>query len=388
MQRIVSAARPDWQARVEEQGFTYHSGGRCGSEDEGTHWDESVHYEFTSAEVDAIESATRELHTLCIVAAQRVADDDRLLTKFGISPQFWEMVRASCRRSDPHWMGRFDLAFDPSKRAPKLLEYNADTPTTVIETAVVQWFWLQDSHPEADQFNSLHEKLLARLQKLRALMDPDVPMHFAAWDESLEETQHTTYFMDLAGQAGIKAEFIAIKDIGWDADRKVFVDLENRPIVYLHKLYPWEWLVSEEFGPRIPLVAGSMGIIEPAWKMLLSNKGILPVLWEMFPGHPNLLPASWEPDGVGLPLIKKPILGREGANMMILRADGSGAMTGGTYGGGPSVYQALAKIPDFDGRHAVIGSWVVGDEPAGMIIRESTSPIVTGGSRVVPHLFR
>ena len=56
--------------------------------------------------------------------------------------------------------GRFDLAYDGTT-PPKLLEYNADTPTSLLEAAVIQWRWQQDMRPERDQFNSIHERLLA-----------------------------------------------------------------------------------------------------------------------------------------------------------------------------------------------------------------------------------
>ena len=37
-----------------------------------------------------------------------------------------------------------------------------------------------------------------------------------------------------------------MRDIGWDGAR--FVDLESQPINVLFKLYPWEWMVREEFA--------------------------------------------------------------------------------------------------------------------------------------------
>ena len=51
------------------------------------------------------------------------------------------------------------------KAPPRLLEYNADTPTALLEASVAQWFWLQDCFPTADQFNSIHERLIDALMK-------------------------------------------------------------------------------------------------------------------------------------------------------------------------------------------------------------------------------
>ena len=143
-------------------------------------------------------------------------------------------------------------------------------------------------------------------------------------------------------------------------------------------------MVREEFGRH--LLAGTMRVIEPAWKMLLSNKAILPVLWEMFPQHPNLLAASFEPGRFASDYVKKPIYSREGANVSI-SADGSTIESPGEYGEEGYVWQAYHPIARFGENHAVIGSWIVGEEPAGIGIREDDSPITKNSSRFVPHYF-
>ena len=48
---------------------------------------------------------------------------------------------------------------------------------------------------------------------------------------------------------------------------------------------------------------------------------------------------------------------------------------------------ADAPLPDFDGHHPVIGSWVIANQAAGIGIREDTSPITGNNSRFVPHYF-
>ena len=96
-----------------------------------------------------------------------------------------------------------------------------------------------------------------------------------------------------------------------------FVDLDNKPIKLLFKLYPWEWMFREQFGAY--LAGASTRFVEPPWKAILSNKGILPLLWSMFPRHPNLLPAYFEGDPeaamLGKSFVRKPLYSREGANV-------------------------------------------------------------------------
>ncbi len=124
--------------------------------------------------------------------------------------------------------------------------------------------------------------------------------------------------------------------------------------------------------------------------MMLSNKGLLPVLWSLFPRHPYLLEASFDGPGLMMSWAKKPLLGREGANIT-LHYPGSDFQTEGEYGAEGFVYQEAAPLKPLDGKYPVIGSWVIGHEPGntagGMGVRESDSPITTNTSRFVPHLF-
>ncbi|MCU1336949.1 MAG: glutathionylspermidine synthase [Bryobacterales bacterium] len=149
-------------------------------------------------------------------------------------------------------------------------------------------------------------------------------------------------------------------------------------------------MVREEFAQH--LGASSTIWIEPPWKMLLSNKGILPVLWELYPGHPNLLEACFGPPPSGMASwVRKPLLGREGANIT-LHGPGADIETDGEYGEEGFVYQALAPLRQFQGWFPVVGSWVIGHEEGavagGIGIRESNSPIITNTSHFVPHLFQ
>lgn len=373
MKRERLTPRADWQRKVEDLGFMYHS-------IDGVYWDESACYRFTADEVDRLEAATGELHARCLEAVERVVSKGDF-ERFRIPPAFHDLVAQSWRDGQKSLYGRFDLSWDGTGE-PKMLEYNADTPTALLEASVVQWYWLQDVHPSHDQFNSLHEKLIERWKAMRGQLAATGVVHFTCDGESLEDQGNLDYLRDTATQADLDARAIDIADIGWDGSR--FVDLDDRPISTLFKLYPWEWMAREEFGAH--LARGSMRVIEPPWKMLLSNKAILPVLWELFPDHPNLLPASFEPGRFATDFVKKPLYSREGANVSIT-AGGATMEAPGDYGEEGFVWQAYHALPSFDGNHTVIGSWIVGDEPAGVGIREDATPITRNSSRFVPHHF-
>ena len=376
MNRIVVAPRADWLARAAALGFNFHT------IDGQPYWTENAAYEFTAAEIDILETATSDLDAMCLEAVERVVQRG-LYEPFGFDRRTAELIEASWRRRDRNLYGRFDLSYRPGA-PPKLLEYNADTPTALFEASVVQWEWLQSQFPDADQFNSIHEKLLDAWQRLSI---PDRVVHFSCVRDHDEDRGTVDYLRDTAIQAGLRAPFLTIDSIGWDG--KQFIDEDNAPIRSLFKLYPWEWLVQEDFAAHI--AESGMQIFEPAWKMLLSNKAVLSLLWSMFKDHPNLLPAAFRPEDINGPVVEKPLLGREGANVSLYAggyASGPTLIADGPYGSGGVIYQALSPLPEFAGNHAVIGAWVVASQPAGIGIREDDGPITRNTSRFVPHLFR
>ncbi len=373
MQRHTCPPRPDWQARVEGQGLHYHT------IDDQPYWDESAYYAFGSAEIDEIERATGTLNDLCLKAVEHVFERD-LLETFGVPPQYRDYLRHSWDHDELTVYGRFDFCCD-GRSPPKLLEYNADTPTALLEAAVIQWFWMKDTHPEADQFNSIHERLLEFWPRLGPATGG--PVHFVAQRGHLEDFMTANYLRDTCQQAGFDTVYLDVEDIGWNRARQAFVDLQERPIRTVFKLYPWEWLFREEFGPHLPECR--VRWLEAPWKVILSNKAILAVLWELFPECPYLLPTYFRPQTDSY--VRKPCQGREGANILYMLHGQTLLETEGPYGDQPCVYQAAQKLPEFDGRYPVVGSWLVNGYACGIGIREDASPITSNTSRFVPHLI-
>ncbi|MGE5181914.1 MAG: glutathionylspermidine synthase family protein [Acidobacteriota bacterium] len=388
MRRRTIAPREDWRARVERQGLVFHS-----ARETGVYWGEDAYYELAPGEIDVLEAATRELHARCLDAVAHVVERRRY-AELGLSPLAAELVEASWRDQPPSLYGRFDLAFGDG--VPKLLEYNADTPTSLLEAAVIQWTWLAEVRPGADQWTCVHDKLIAAWRALAPRLpggaaDPAAggaggspPLIHFACVEDLEDEMTIGYLRDTAEQAGLATTQLVMEDVGWDPARGELVDLEGRAIASLFKLYPWEGLVADALAPV--LARAPTRWLEPAWKMVLSNKAILPVLWELFPGHPHLLPASREAGTVGAAWVRKPLLGREGANVTVHAPDGD-VSTAGPYERAGFVYQAYAELGVHAGMRPVIGSWVIGGEPAGIGIRETDGYVTSNTARFVPHVI-
>ena len=415
MQRIARTPRPDWTAKVEALGFDWHSA-PTPEDPIGRYWDESAYWRLTADEVDLLEAATGELHEMCVAAAGQ-AISRGLLPHFGFNAATISLIEESWARREldqPSLYGRFDFAFAGAgvgDGRPKLLEYNADTPTGLFEAAVVQWTWLEECFPESDQFNSIHEGLVAAWNKLRDSMPKARAVHLTCLAPHAEDEGTLRYMLDTALEGGLAAKTIAAADIGWsvpadaqgDTADGFFADLEETQIRTLFKIVPWDWILADAFGERLQqaVINRQLTVIEPAWKMILANKAILALLWEMYPDHPNLLPAFMDRRAFapGTTVVAKPLLGREGANISIAVLGEGGALEGaplasmpGTYGAEGYVYQAMATLAsatDGDGstHHAVVGSWVIDGVSRGIGIREDTGLITHNRSRFVPHLF-
>lgn len=390
MIRRDAQPRDNWQQLVEDSGLLWHT------VDGKPYWDETAYYEFNMGQIEAIEEATENCYDLLLQAGVRIIENN-MFHRFDIPDyavpaiiESWEHESAALN------YGRFDFGYDGTG-APKLFEFNCDTPTSLIEASVVQWNWKEALHPSADQFNSIHEKLVGRFETLRRTVPNFDELHFAhALDDVGEDTITVSYMRDCAEEAGLYTTGILMQELGLDSNG-YFVDADDRPIKNLFKLYPWEWMLREEYGHAAVQaeMCGTTRFIEPIWKSIWSNKAILPILWDIAPEHPNLLPAFFDAPafdmnrrGPAQRFFRKPLLSREGANITCIDADGSTvAMTNGSYGSERVIYQEAYTLPGEGNQRPVIGSWIINGEPAGMGIREDG--LITGNAaRFIPHIIK
>jgi glutathionylspermidine synthase len=390
MLRFPIEPRQHWQQMARDYGFHFHT--MYGQ----AYWDESAYYQFTLEQIERdLEAPTEEIHQMCLHIVDKVVKSDELMTMFAIPEHYWQAISDSWQAQEPSLYSRLDFVYD-GKSPAKLLENNADTPTSLYESGFWQWLWLEnnvDSHKlsqRADQFNSLQEKLVNQF-KVIAQYYGLLHMHFACCKDTDEDRGTVQYLQDCAKEAGIDDYFVFIEDIGLGEGGDL-TDRQNQIISHCFKLYPWEFMQREEFGPHA--LSSNVGWLEPIWKSLISNKALLPALWKEFEGHPNLLPAFFEHDKHRMndvdthqKWVRKPIFSREGANIDIVENGKMHLSSDGPYGEEGFIYQAFTPLPKFGNSYTLIGSWLVNDQAAGISIREDESPITQDMSRYLPHII-
>lgn len=383
MLRHTVPVRPNLDRIAHEHGFDFHI------IDDEIYWDESRAYRFTLRQIEEqIEKPTAELHQMCLEVVDRALKSESVMEQLAIPPLYWDAIAESWRNNDPSLYGRMDFVWT-GKGPVKLLEYNADTPTSLYESAYFQWLWMEDARKQgliprgADQYNAIQDKLIARLGEL----NNGCPLYLCCCKDTEEDRGTVLYLEDCAQQAGLQTRFIYIEDIGLGVGGAL-TDLQDNVIQQAFKLYPLEWMMRDEYGPLLGKRREQW--IEPLWKSILSNKGLMPLLWRYFPEHPNLLPAWFDNEkpliNAGEGYVKKPLFSREGGNITLY--DGQQNVIDsaeGDYANEPVIFQAFQPLPRFGNSYTLIGSWVVDDEAVGMGIREDNTLITKDTSRFIPH---
>lgn len=106
------------------------------------YWNEKGKIDLSQKAEEQLMEASFELHNMALEAVDKIVNDDTLMTLFYINKDLWPAIRESWKIGRVDFQGRFDLAFD-GKNPPKLIEYNADTPSLQLESSVLSddWLW-------------------------------------------------------------------------------------------------------------------------------------------------------------------------------------------------------------------------------------------------------
>ena len=335
---------------LESLGFVWHT-----DSDESSYISDEL-VVISEAEAEAYYEAANTLYDMYVEAAEHVIENN-LFHEIGIPFNLVEVIKESWE-NDVHWhlYGRFDLAGGVDGKPIKLLEFNADTPTALFETAIIQWAMLKKNGLEEEsQFNALYESLVDNFKRLVTL-EEDVSTFEERYDGwnflftsvkgNSEEENTVRLLQHIATEAGFNTEFAYIDEIEFSAQEGIFYENKNYELWF--KLIPWEDIALEESDLAMLLtniIKNQKAIIfNPAYTLLFQSKGLLKILWDLYPNHPLLLETSFEPLE-GQKQVKKPIFGREGGSVTILdeKANDLEAIAG-DYDSHKMVYQSYTEL--------------------------------------------
>lgn len=314
MQRLTVEPCPDWPERADATGISAAV----------AHWQQGTAYRFTAADIDILGDAAQRLEELCLDWVETVVGRGDYAA-FDLTDEACALIEESWRRQDKNLIGRIDLAWD-GRDAPRLLRYAADAPDGLPDAARLQAEWLDCHCNHCDQFNGIHE-MLVEAWKHFGLWGHRV--HFAARGEDGDARAAANYLRSTAQAAGLETAWLPLEDLRWNGKR--FADQMAKPITVLCKPCPWDELLRHPLQAH--LRRSGMRLIEPAWKLLLTQEATLPLLRAAWPGEPHLQPAE--------------------------------------------------ILSDADGHAPVPGIWIVASRVCGLGMYETDDT----GTRFVPHMF-
>ncbi|WP_024954574.1 glutathionylspermidine synthase family protein [Sulfurospirillum arcachonense] len=309
------------------------------------------------SEADAYYEATNELYDMFVEAGEYVIKNN-LFHELGIPFNITEMIKKSWE-SDVHWhlYGRFDLAGGIDGKPIKLIEFNADTPTALFETAIVQWALLKvNNMDDRLQFNNLYEAIKENFKRLVVMNGDteDFAKHYENWKilfssikGSIEDENTTKLLQAAAEEAGFVTDFAFVDEVEFDGQEGVFKKEVN--FEYWFKLIPWENIGIDEGDLALMLrdimENQSAIILNPAYTLMFQSKAFMKILWDLYPNHPLLLETSYEPL-VGKKQVEKRVFGREGANTVILDENNHVMeQEDGIYDEFAPIYQEYVELP-------------------------------------------
>ncbi|APT84089.1 hypothetical protein CAQU_02265 [Corynebacterium aquilae DSM 44791] len=387
----VLSTRPNWEKIIADENLVYDLDG---PDDTDHYWNEHDVYAMKPLEIEDVRAQVEAIHTMCMDAIDYISTG--AFGTLGLPPEFfelakksWELHKANAGRQMDFY-GRFDLILDDTTGNVKLLEYNADTPTGIIEAAVCQmshYLFHFDGDGRYLQFNRIGDAFIDRWHEILKNMPEkhgriDNVLHITCVndEETGEDEANTRLIEHCANMAGWDTRFVYLQDIGYDEENGHFTDHNGEKIRNIFKLYPWEDIALDDFGQAVIDTFDTTNWFEPPWKMFLSTKVLLAALWKLHPGHPNLVPAYFGSPENLTHYVQKPIFGREGDGIAIYN---NGKLVGGEPDETPQellVYQEFIPTPTYptttdDTYKPVIGAWVIGGQCVGFGIRETTGPV-------------
>lgn len=385
MRRTTIIPRADWRPGLRKYSF----GSAAAPAGDG--WCEEIRYDFSAQQIDLIESVADEVHVM-VRGAVGHAMQERLLPLLGVQG---EMARLTETTWQDYWrggavndragglVGRLTFAYD-GRDSLKLLACNYDSADGLFIAAIIQRNWLELQGPRFDQFNGLHVALVERWEE----MNDGRHLHLTCLTPDPAREGELAYLAATAAEAGVGTTLLPLQDIRWDGSR--FRDRDRAVITRLAKLYPWEAMAEDAYARNLRM--GAMGVVEPAWRWLMSNHGLLSVLWRQYPRHPNLCRAATDSGSLGGcdVVLSRSFLGLDHARTRIMvhgqvvsDSDPAAAVTAGG-----TVWMEMPPLFEHDKGYAVIDAWIVGEKCMGMTVRESPDPLVGPEARIVPHIFR
>ena len=301
--------------------------------------------------VSVLRTASSRLYQLMVrLAVVLQQADDQSLLDIGIPLPALPYVHLVMPEMPAVMCGRFEFAW--TAEGPKLLEFNAETPTFVVELfhmngQVCKDFGLVDPNVDCQEqlIQAMHSTITASLSWIGMHQRDSISVVFSSYADRKEERGTVEFYRNLLTSIGdlpYKTSFRGLNELRVTPDCLFTADGERVDVLY--KLYPTEHLIEDEAPDGMPVGLAllelvrkrQLAILNPPVAFVLQNKALMAILWamhmvesELFTSEEHMwieqyvLPSYLDAHDVQGQVVfagayvVKPVFGREGASITI-----------------------------------------------------------------------
>lgn len=339
-------------------------------------------------EMDRFKRTAKEAFDIYTKATEKIISE-RKLGLLGIPSFFHECIYYSWENRDKHAFlyGRFDINGGFDSKEETVIEFNADTCSTLPETLYWQEAQFKELKSGFDSFNQLESSLIKKLTQIRSKLTVENPVFMGSSFGYEEDKMNVNPMLDLAYQAGFKSFYEDLENVVF-SEEGVFYTLgeEYQMVDVWFKMIPWDWMFNEE--PDLAKILSDLIlkdliiVLNPAYTTIWQNKKFLTYITQNFPTNVIARTFSSEPS-LG-DFVKKPVYGRIGENIQI-KTSGKREETKGDYALQEFIYQEYHPlVMDHEDYYYQPGVFYV-EEPVAFNLRTQDQKIMTDDCEFMSH---
>ncbi len=300
-----------------------------------------------------------------------------------------DLICYSFEAKQTHLIGRFDFAGGLEGLPLKLLEYNADTPTMVPESSIIQ-----EAFHSGDQFNSLYRLLEVAFNRLSIFEGNRHKSLLATSLRFEEDASNAGLILNAAAMEGFEVAYADLPDIEFAPNEGMFADIgngESAKFDFLYKMVPWEFICFEEPGLLDVLhnliTNDLLYVLNPPYSIVYQSKIFLDYVSKLHRKSYLLRSSLNAKDFRGYKHVEKGSFGRLGENITIFDERGDSIeKTDGDFGHFKKVYQEFAELyKDEYGEYYQLGMFNVNGHAAAISFRRGEKLIIDDDCQFIPH---
>ncbi|QLG46451.1 glutathionylspermidine synthase family protein [Costertonia aggregata] len=341
-------------------------------------------------QIENFQRICTEAFLLFEKATQKILDEKRL-NEFSIPPFFEECIYHSWNNRDKHpfLLGRFDVNGGLKNNDAKIIEFNADTCSTLPETVLWQDLQHQQLPLGNSQFNNLSHDIGEILLKLKHKISHDEPFILGSSFGYKEDILNVNTILDIGHENGFKSFYVNLEEVIFSHEEGILYEINGEYQIadIWFKMIPWDWMFTDE-----PQLAKDLSaiirkdlctVLNPAYAALWQNKKFLAYITRHFPN--DYIAETFIEKPLLQEFVTKPHYGRLGENIEIKGKETT--LSKGDYAHQDRVYQRFHPLEQDREEYYYQTGIFYTDKPSALNLRTQENLIITDDCEFMSHFI-